>query len=81
MYHAWFLVNSTTVASRPKILQNNSKPAPEKTVGREKLAAVRPPYFAKSGRKPAEKNIDEKHVFSLANLSFYDKFSLQVSPK
>jgi hypothetical protein len=39
------------VANRPKILQNNSKPAPEKKVGREKLAAVQPPFVAKTGRK------------------------------
>jgi hypothetical protein len=46
-----------TVASRPKILQINSKPAVEKTIGREILAAVRPPIYGKSSRKPAEKNI------------------------
>jgi hypothetical protein len=40
-----------TVASRPKILQNNSKPAVEKIVCREKLAAVRPPFLGKSGQK------------------------------
>jgi hypothetical protein len=39
-----------SVASRPKILQQNSK-----KFCREKLAAVRPPFFGKSGRKPAEK--------------------------
>jgi hypothetical protein len=69
----------STVASRPKILQNNSKSALEKkTVGREKLAAVGQPFFAKSGRK---KIFYENHVFFLANHSFCDKFSLQVSSK
>jgi hypothetical protein len=70
-------ITFVTVASRPKILQNKSKPAPEKTVGHEKLAAVQPPFLPKA----AEKLFDEKHVFSLANLSFCDKFSLLVSPK
>jgi hypothetical protein len=34
-----------------------TKPAPEKIVGREKLAAVWPPFLARSGLKQAEKNI------------------------
>jgi hypothetical protein len=55
---------------------------PQKTkVGREKLAAVRPPFLAKSGQKPAEKKFDEKDSFFLVNLSFFDKFSFQVSLK
>jgi hypothetical protein len=44
---------ASTVASRPKILQNNSKPAVEKIVCRGKLAAVRLPFF---GEKRPKKN-------------------------
>jgi hypothetical protein len=44
------------VASRPKIRPNNTKPN-KKIIGRENLAAVRPPILDKSGRKAAEKNI------------------------
>jgi hypothetical protein len=56
---------AVTVASRPKILQNKSKPAVEKIIGRENLAPLRPPILDKSGRKAAEKLFDEKYaVFS-----------------
>jgi hypothetical protein len=44
-------------------------------VSREKLAAIRPPFLAKSGRKAAEKKFDEKDAFFLVNLSCFDKFS------
>jgi hypothetical protein len=51
-------VSIFTVASRPKILQNNAKPAVEKKIDwRENLAAVRPLFLDKRDRKPAEKNI------------------------
>jgi hypothetical protein len=37
-----------TVASRPKILQNNLKPGVEKIASRGKLATVRQPFLGKS---------------------------------
>jgi hypothetical protein len=55
---------TTIVASRPKILQNNSKPA------RLKAAENRP-----------KKIFDEKHVFFLANLSFFDKLFCKFHPR
>jgi hypothetical protein len=39
------------VASWSKIKQDNPKLAVEKTIGRENLAAVRPPMLAKNGQK------------------------------
>jgi len=36
---------TTTGASRPKILQNNTKPAPEKYFGRNMVAAVLPLFI------------------------------------
>jgi hypothetical protein len=46
-----------TVASRPKILQNNSKPAPEQNCWPRKIGGRTAAFLAKIGRKPAEKNI------------------------
>jgi hypothetical protein len=41
-----------TVGSRPKVLQNNSKPAKNKESDWQgKLAAIQPPFLDKSGRK------------------------------
>jgi hypothetical protein len=72
----------STVASRPKILQNNSKPAPEKNSWPRKIGGRTATVFCQKRPKTGRKKIfDEKHVFTLANLSFCDKFSLQVSPK
>jgi hypothetical protein len=54
-----------TAASRPKILQNNSKPAPEKNCWPRKIggrtAAVFGQKRPKTGRK---KYLMKKHVFS-----------------
>jgi hypothetical protein len=70
-----------TVASRPKILQNNSKPAPEKNCWPRKnggrTAAVFDQKRPKTDRK---KYLMNKHVFCLANLSFCEKIFWQVSP-
>jgi hypothetical protein len=45
-----------------KITQNRPN---KKMIGRENLAAVRPPILDKSGRKAAEKILYEKYEFSL----------------
>jgi hypothetical protein len=64
----------TTVASRPKILQNNSKPAVEKNDWPEKFGDHKAAEFwqkrPKTGRKPAEKNILKKTCFPNRILSF-----------
>jgi hypothetical protein len=61
----------TLLPPRPKILQNNSKPAAQtKKINRENLAALRPPNFDESGRKQAEKIIFENHGFLLVILHF-----------
>jgi hypothetical protein len=44
-----------TVASRPKILQNNTKPAEEKNYWPGKFGDRTAAEFGQNGRKPAEK--------------------------
>jgi hypothetical protein len=74
--------DASTAASRPKILQKASKPAPEKSGWPKKIGGRTAAIFCqkrpKTGRK---KKFDEKDAFFQFNLSFDYKFSFQIPLK
>jgi hypothetical protein len=52
-----------TVASRPKILQNNSSRPNKESDSLEELAAVRPPFLEKAAENRPKKIFYGKHYF------------------
>jgi hypothetical protein len=59
-----------TVASRLKILQNNSKPAVEKSDCPEDLAVARPPFWTKAAENRPKKYFLISLCFHLENFLF-----------